>query len=210
MVKYVNVSTGHLLRIRNVAVLFILQLVMTRVRHLQHGMGEDERGWSQQGKMQYILDNMIAKGKVKPMIVVMDNGNCSYSFGAKRGESMADFGASFQSVLLKDIIPYVEKNFRAKTDRDNRAMAGLSWGGKQTLEITTVYLLTARHSTRRYITSSWAVVQRRTSELSALSTPSRSLDAMASSISHREQPTSGLLGVDASLSLFSTSSNSMD
>ena len=110
------------------------------VLYLQHGMGEDERGWSQQGKMQYILDNMIAKGKVKPMIVVMDNGNCSYSFGAKRGESMADFGASFQSVLLKDIIPYVEKTFRAKTDRDSRAMAGLSWGGKQTLEITTANL----------------------------------------------------------------------
>lgn len=110
------------------------------VLYLQHGMGEDERGWSQQGKMQYILDNMIAKGKVKPMIVVMDNGNCSYSFGAKRGESMADFGASFKNVLLKDIIPFVEKTFRAKTDRDSRAMAGLSWGGKQTLEITTANL----------------------------------------------------------------------
>lgn len=110
------------------------------VLYLQHGMGEDERGWSQQGKMQYILDNLIAAGKAKPMIVVMDNGNCSYSFGAKRGESMAEFGASFQKVLLSDIIPYVEKNFRTKTDRDNRAMAGLSWGGKQTLEITTANL----------------------------------------------------------------------
>ena len=110
------------------------------VLYLQHGMGEDERGWSQQGKMQYILDNLIAKGKAKPMIVVMDNGNCSYSFGAKRGESMADFGASFQTVLLKDIIPFVEKSFRVKKDRDNRAMAGLSWGGKQTLEITTANL----------------------------------------------------------------------
>ncbi len=110
------------------------------VLYLQHGMGEDERGWSQQGKMQYILDNMIAAGKVTPMVVVMDNGNCSYSFGAKKGESMADFGASFQNVLLTDIIPYVENNFRVKTDRDSRAMAGLSWGGKQTLEITTANL----------------------------------------------------------------------
>jgi len=110
------------------------------VLYLQHGMGEDERGWSQQGKMQYILDNLIAKGKAKKMIVVMDNGNCSYSFGAKKGETMAEFGASFQSVLLKDIIPFVEKNFRVKTDRDSRAMAGLSWGGKETLEITTANL----------------------------------------------------------------------
>ena len=110
------------------------------VLYLQHGMGEDERGWSQQGKMQYIMDNLIAKGEAKEMIVVMDNGNCSYSFGAKKGESMADFGASFQKVLLSDIIPFVEKTFRCKTDKANRAMAGLSWGGKQTLEITTANL----------------------------------------------------------------------
>ncbi len=110
------------------------------VLYLQHGMGEDETGWSRQGKMQYILDNLIASGKAKPMIVVMDNGNCSYSFGAKRGESMQAFGASFQSVMLNDIIPFIDKTFRTKTDRDSRAMAGLSWGGKQTLEITTSHL----------------------------------------------------------------------
>lgn len=110
------------------------------VLYLQHGMGEDERGWSQQGKMNYIMDNLIAQGKAKEMIVVMDNGNCSHSFGTKKGETMAEFGASFTPVLLKDIIPFIEKNFRAKTDRQNRAMAGLSWGGKETLEITTANL----------------------------------------------------------------------
>lgn len=110
------------------------------VLYLQHGMGEDERGWSQQGKMQYILDNLIAKGKCKEMIVVMDNGNCSHSFGTKKGESMAEFGASFTPVLLKDIIPFVDKTFRTKKDKQNRAMAGLSWGGKETLEITTANL----------------------------------------------------------------------
>ncbi|MCQ2973237.1 MAG: esterase [Bacteroidales bacterium] len=110
------------------------------VLYLQHGMGEDETGWSTQGKMQYIMDNLIASGKAKEMIVVMDNGNCSHSFGTKKGESMAEFGASFTPILLNEIIPFIESNFRTKTDRENRAMAGLSWGGKQTFEITTANL----------------------------------------------------------------------
>ena len=106
------------------------------VLYLQHGMGEDERGWHQQGRMANIMDGQIASGKCKPMIVVMDNGNCSYIHGARRGESRDAFGASFTDVLLKDIIPYVEKTFRVKTDRDSRAMAGLSWGGHQTFQVT--------------------------------------------------------------------------
>lgn len=110
------------------------------VLYLQHGMGEDETGWSNQGKMQYILDNLIAQGKAEPMIVVMDNGNCSHSFGTKPGESMAEFGASFGPILMDEIIPWVESNFRTLKDRNHRAMAGLSWGGKQTLEITTAHL----------------------------------------------------------------------
>lgn len=110
------------------------------VLYLQHGMGEDETGWSNQGKMQYIMDNLIAAKKAKPMIVVMDNGNCSHSFGTKKGESREEFGASFTPVLLKDIIPFIDSNFRTKTDRQNRGMAGLSWGGKETLDITTANL----------------------------------------------------------------------
>jgi len=110
------------------------------VLYLQHGMGEDETGWSNQGRMQYILDNLIAKGQAKKMIVVMDNGNCSHSFGTKKGETMADFGASFNKIIINEIIPYIDTNFRTLTDRQNRAMAGLSWGGKQTLEITTANL----------------------------------------------------------------------
>lgn len=105
------------------------------VLYLQHGMGEDERGWSQQGKMAEILDNSIAEGKSVPMIVVMDYGNCGYIFGSRRGESRDDFGASFGPILLNEIIPFIEKNFRVKTDRQSRAMAGLSWGGKQTFDI---------------------------------------------------------------------------
>ena len=106
------------------------------VLYLQHGMGEDERGWHEQGHMANIMDNSIAAGKSVPMIVVMDYGNCGYGFGAKKGETMQNFGASFYPILLNEIIPYIEKTFRVKADRENRAMAGLSWGGHQTLETT--------------------------------------------------------------------------
>ena len=103
-------------------------------------MAENETGWSTQGKAQYILDNLIAQGRAKEMIVVMDNGNCDYGFGAKKEETREEFGASFEQVLLEDIVPYIDGTFRTKSDRKNRAMAGLSWGGKQTLDITTRHL----------------------------------------------------------------------
>lgn len=106
------------------------------VLYLQHGMGEDERGWHTQGRMAEILDNQIASGKCVPMIVVMDYGNCGYIHGARPGESRDEFGASFTPVMLEDLIPYIEKTFRVKRDRWHRAMAGLSWGGHETLEIT--------------------------------------------------------------------------
>ena len=106
------------------------------VLYLQHGMGEDERGWHQQGHMANILDNNIAAGKCVPMIVVMDYGNCGYGFGTKKGETFETFGTSFYPILLDDIIPFVEKTFRVKKDREHRAMAGLSWGGHQTFDVT--------------------------------------------------------------------------
>ena len=105
------------------------------VLYLQHGMAEDERGWHQQGHLAHILDGQIASGKCVPMIVVMENGECDYGFGAKPGETMDQFGAAFEGILLNETIPYVEKTFRARTDREGRAMAGLSWGGKQTFDI---------------------------------------------------------------------------
>ena len=110
------------------------------VLYLQHGMGEDERGWHEQGHMANILDGQIASGKCKPMIVVMDYGDCGYIHGTKKGETRDEFGASFGNILLRDIIPFVEKTFRVKTDRDHRAMAGLSWGGHQTFQITLTHL----------------------------------------------------------------------
>ena len=103
------------------------------VLYLQHGMGESETSWTLQGKMQHIMDNAIASGEAVPMIVVMESGDIKAGMG--RGQSMADYGASFYPVLLNDLIPYIDANFRTKTDRDNRAMAGLSWGGHQTFDI---------------------------------------------------------------------------
>lgn len=102
------------------------------VLYLQHGMGEDERGWTQQGKMANIMDNQIAAGRCVPMIVVMDYGNCGHIFGSKPGETMGEFGASFTPILLQEIIPYIESTFRVAPGSQNRAMAGLSWGGHET------------------------------------------------------------------------------
>ena len=103
------------------------------VLYLQHGMGEDETGWSKQGHMQHIMDNAIAAGKAVPMIVVMESGDIKAPFGP--GQSRDQYGNSFYPVLLNDLIPYIDANFRTKTDRENRAMAGLSWGGHQTFDI---------------------------------------------------------------------------
>lgn len=87
------------------------------VLYLQHGGGEDERGWATQGLTDIIMDNLIAQGQATPMIVVMADGNTS----------------DFEKELLNDIIPMTEKNFRVKQGRENRALAGLSMGGIQTL-----------------------------------------------------------------------------
>ncbi|MBP9019843.1 MAG: alpha/beta hydrolase-fold protein [Candidatus Neomarinimicrobiota bacterium] len=110
------------------------------VLYLQHGMGEDERGWVTQGKLNIIIDNLIAEGLCKPMVIVVSNGECSTLFRPKPGEDInkarEHFGANFTPILLNEIIPYVEKTFRVFTDRDHRAMAGLSWGGFQTFQIT--------------------------------------------------------------------------
>lgn len=109
------------------------------VLYLQHGMGENETSWANQGKLGQIMDNLIAGGKVKPMIVVMDNGNIEV-FKPNPGESPDDarkrFGAEFPEILVNEIIPHIDSNFRTLSDRDHRAMAGLSWGGLLTFNTT--------------------------------------------------------------------------
>ena len=110
---------------------------------LQHGSGEDETGWARQGKANFILDNLLASGKGKSMIVVMDRG-----YAIRAGQPPANFGPgasqrdyqeafrAFQDVVLRDLIPEIDKAYRTIPGRDHRAMAGLSMGGMQTLFIT--------------------------------------------------------------------------
>ncbi len=152
------------------------------VLYLQHGMGENETGWSAQGKTGIIMDNLIAEGKAVPFIIVMDNGlnaqpahpdtTQAQGFrgfpgmgprpqgqgprgqgrpqgmrpgggqggpqGGRPGGPRRGFGGfnGFQQVLLQDIIPMVEKNYRVIADTEHRALAGLSMGGMQTHMIT--------------------------------------------------------------------------
>lgn len=101
------------------------------VLYILHGGGEDERGWAIQGKTDLILDNLIAAKKAKPMLVVMPDGNTNTDF-AGFGERTLKM---FEAELKRCIIPFVEKNYRAETDSRNRALAGLSMGGLQTLYV---------------------------------------------------------------------------
>jgi enterochelin esterase-like enzyme len=99
------------------------------VLYLMHGGGEDESGWSTQGRTDLILDNLIDEKKALPMIVVMLDGNIP----------MKAFGEEvlkvFEKELKNSIVPFVEKNYKVKTDAANRALAGLSMGGIQTLYV---------------------------------------------------------------------------
>jgi enterochelin esterase-like enzyme len=100
------------------------------VLYLQHGAGEDERGWTNQGRANFILDNLIAAKKARPMIVVMDNG-----YATKAGEDAVprDFGG-FEAVLIEELIPKIDATYRTLADREHRALAGLSMGGRQALQ----------------------------------------------------------------------------
>jgi enterochelin esterase-like enzyme len=118
------------------------------VLYLQHGSGEDETGWIEQGYANFILDNLIAGQKAVPMIVVMDKGYAGRSGqappsaqppamanGTVRAAAPRGVNA-FGEVMMKDIIPFIDRTFRTLADRENRAMAGLSMGGNQASQIT--------------------------------------------------------------------------
>jgi enterochelin esterase family protein len=110
------------------------------VLYLQHGMGEDARGWSDQGRTGFILDNLIAEGKAKPMLIVIDDGGITPgAMGGPRGPAGRFWGA-FGPILIADIIPMIDATFRTIPDREHRAMAGLSLGGTQTMEITQAHV----------------------------------------------------------------------
>ena len=103
------------------------------VLYLQHGWGENEYGWGVQGRANLIMDNLIAEGKTKPFIIVMTYGMTNeIRFGGLRN---FDIGP-FQTVLVDELIPYVDTHFRTLSDQPNRAMAGLSMGGMETRLIT--------------------------------------------------------------------------
>lgn len=96
------------------------------VLYLVHGWGEDENGWSIQGHMANIMDGLIASKKSVPMIVVMPSGDI------KTNSDVREASGNITDIYIKDLIPYIDGTFRTKTDRENRAMAGLSRGGFQT------------------------------------------------------------------------------
>jgi enterochelin esterase-like enzyme len=120
------------------------------VLYLQHGAGEDETGWGSQGRANLILDNLIAAGKARPFLIVMDNGG---GIGPRPGGPGApgkggapapkspggpprfNFSA-FTKIMTEELIPFTDANFRTLADQPHRAMAGLSMGGMQTRQIT--------------------------------------------------------------------------
>lgn len=118
------------------------------VFYLLHGGGDEDSGWSTIGRAGFIIDNLLAEKKAKPMLVVMPNGSLprpanlpAFTPGTTPSpEFMAAMAAAqerFTNELMKDVVPFVEKNYRVLTGRDNRAIAGLSMGGGQTLRVLT-------------------------------------------------------------------------
>lgn len=99
------------------------------VLYLQHGHGENETSWAAQGKMNFILDNLIAAQKAKPMLVVM---NCGMVQMPKADGSRIIDAMALENLLLNDCIPFIERKYRCRQDRESRAMAGLSMGSMQT------------------------------------------------------------------------------
>jgi enterochelin esterase family protein len=122
------------------------------VLYLQHGGGEDETGWTRQGRANFILDNLIAEGKCKPMIVVMAHGYARRAgqpepdlagrpMGSPEGRRvLQEMTAAFEDDVTQALIPYVDSTFRTLADREHRAMAGLSMGGMQTFQVTLNHL----------------------------------------------------------------------
>jgi enterochelin esterase-like enzyme len=114
---------------------------------LQHGSGENETGWTRQGRANFILDNLIAARKAVPMIVVMDCGYANKAGtapvaigpGVSRQNVKIAFSA-FEDVVIQELIPIIDAAYRTMPDREHRAMAGLSMGGMQTLFVTLHHL----------------------------------------------------------------------
>jgi enterochelin esterase-like enzyme len=105
------------------------------VFYLLHGAGDCDDSWTSVGRAGFILDNLLSEKRVKPMIVVMPAGHTSTSFGVGAGRGMQSMVDEFGQDFVKDIMPYVESHYRVLPGGNNRAIAGLSMGGMQTLNI---------------------------------------------------------------------------
>ncbi|MBO7416580.1 MAG: esterase [Bacteroidaceae bacterium] len=105
------------------------------VVYIQHGGGEDHRGWMEQGRTAQIMDNLIAAGKAVPMIVVSSNSNVQSRGGGMGGGYSWQGMQTFRTEMIDNIIPFVEKTYRVRKDRRSRAMCGLSMGGGQSFYI---------------------------------------------------------------------------
>ncbi len=106
------------------------------VLYLQHGGGEDETGWSNQGRMDNIMDNLIARGQAVPMIVVMDRGYATLANSQDSGTSRNMFNfTAFEWVVVQELIPMIDAGYKTLAERNNRAIAGLSMGGFQSWSI---------------------------------------------------------------------------
>jgi len=103
------------------------------VLYLQHGWGEDETAWSNQGRANLIMDNLIAEGKIKPFIIVMTYGMTNETKWGRMKDFKID---GFQTLLTEELIPYIDTNFSTIKTSNGRAMAGLSMGGMETHTIT--------------------------------------------------------------------------
>ncbi len=106
------------------------------VLYLLHGIGGDEYEWLRGGHPEIILDNLYAQNKIEPMIVVMPNGRAmkdDRATGNMFDKEKVEAFATFEKDLLNDLIPFIEKNYPVLNDRENRAIAGLSMGGGQSL-----------------------------------------------------------------------------
>jgi enterochelin esterase family protein len=122
------------------------------VLYLQHGGGEDESGWTRQGRANFIIDNLIASKRAKPMLIVMANGYARRAgqappdlrgkpFGSpEMRKAMEDMMSAFEDEVTQALIPFIDSTFRTLPDRDHRAMAGLSMGGMQTFNVTFKHL----------------------------------------------------------------------
>jgi len=115
------------------------------VLYLQHGAGELEMEWTHSGKANFILDNLIAEGKARPMIIVMNNGFATRPGEVAQPQVMGSRWAAFEDMLIKEVIPDIDKNYRTIADKEHRAMAGLSMGGMQTFTIGLKNLNTFSH-----------------------------------------------------------------